>query len=94
LNRKDWANAGRNLVVKATGMQTPPLLYAAVAANYESVEWFLSDAPLRHYIEFGKSKAAHTDSRLKHLSDTPGGFDRAVSKWLGVSSESTERVQH
>jgi len=68
-------------------LATPPLLYAAVAANYESVEWFLSDAPLRHYVEFGSSKAAQTDPRLKHLNETPGGFDRAASTWLGLTSE-------
>ncbi len=68
-------------------MKTPPLLHAAVGASIESVEWFLSDAPLRHYVEFGKSKAAQTDTRLKNLSQAPGGFDRAVSTWLGMQSK-------
>ncbi|KAK0702836.1 hypothetical protein B0H67DRAFT_676136 [Lasiosphaeris hirsuta] len=86
-SRRDWANAGRNLVVRATGMKTPPLLHATLAANIESVEWFLGDAPSRHYTEFGQSKAALTDPRLKHLSRTPGGFDRAVARWLGAQNE-------
>lgn len=53
----------------------------------ESVEYFLSDAPHRHYSEFGKSKAAREDARLKHLKESPGGFDRAISKWLGADSK-------
>ncbi|KAK3372674.1 hypothetical protein B0H63DRAFT_564053 [Podospora didyma] len=85
--RKDWANAGRNLVVRATGMKTPPLLHAALAVNIESVEWFLGDAPYRHYAEFGQSEAALTDSKLNHLSQAPGGFDRAVARWLGAQNE-------
>ncbi|KAM0330029.1 hypothetical protein ACHAQA_004199 [Verticillium albo-atrum] len=85
--RKDWATAGRNLVVRPTGIQIPPLLYAAIAGNIESIEWFLSDAPLRCYVEFGQSKVASEDPRLKHLSQVPGGFDRAVAKWLGIQNE-------
>ncbi|KZL67095.1 ankyrin repeat protein [Colletotrichum tofieldiae] len=85
--RKDWATAGRNMVVRSTGVKTPPLLHAASAGNIESVEWFLGDAPHRHYVEFGKSKTARDDPRLKHLSQAPGGFDRAISKWLGIQNE-------
>ncbi|GKT40101.1 uncharacterized protein ColSpa_00282 [Colletotrichum spaethianum] len=85
--RKDWATAGRNTVVRSTGVKTPPLLHAAYAGNIESVEWFLGDAPHRHYLEFGKSKTARDDPRLKHLSQAPGGFDRAISKWLGIQNE-------
>ncbi|WQF84947.1 Putative ankyrin repeat-containing domain superfamily [Colletotrichum destructivum] len=85
--RKDWATAGRNVVVRSTGVKTPPLLHAASAGNIESVEWFLGDAPHRHYVEFGKSRAGRDDGRLKRLSQAPGGFDRAVSKWLGIKNE-------
>ncbi|KAH6682113.1 hypothetical protein F5X68DRAFT_233828 [Plectosphaerella plurivora] len=85
--RKDWANAGRNLVVKSTGSQVPPLLTAARGGSIESVEWFLSDAPHRQYVEFGKSDAAGIDPRLKHLLSAPGGFERAVTKWLGNQNE-------
>ncbi|KAI3549731.1 hypothetical protein CABS01_12565 [Colletotrichum abscissum] len=85
--RKDWATAGRNMVVRSTGVRTPPLLHAAMAGNIDAVEWFLGDAPHRHYVDFGKSKAAREDSRLKHLSQAPGGFDRAISKWLGIQNE-------
>jgi ankyrin repeat protein len=85
--RKDWATAGRNMVVKSTGLKTPPLLHAALAGSIESAEFFLSDAPNRLYAEFGKSKAARDDPKLKHLRDSPGGFDRAIAKWLGADSE-------
>ncbi|TDZ65873.1 Uncharacterized protein CTRI78_v003421 [Colletotrichum trifolii] len=85
--RKDWATAGRNMVVRSTGMKTPPLLHAAKAGNIESVEWFLSDAPHRLYNDFGKSQAAREDPRLKHLNQAPGGFDRAISRWLGIQNE-------
>jgi len=67
-------------------MKTPPLLHATLAANIESVEWFLGDAPFRYYTEFGQSKAALADPKLKHLSQTPGSFDRALTKWLGAQS--------
>lgn len=53
----------------------------------DSVEFFLSDAPHRHYSEFGKSKLAKDDPRLQHLKESPGGFDRAISKWLSADSK-------
>ncbi|KAM7187495.1 Ankyrin repeat-containing domain protein [Naviculisporaceae sp. PSN 640] len=85
--RKDWANAGRNLVVRATGMKIPPLLHATAAVSIESVEWFLGDTPFRLYSEFGQSKAAVTDPKLKHLVQIPGAFDRAINRWLGAQNE-------
>lgn len=90
-HRKDWATAGRNMVVRTSGQKTPPLLHAALAGNLESVEFFLGDAPHRLYSEFGKSKAAREDSRLKHLKESPGGFDRAISKWLGADSKCVDQ---
>ncbi|KPM38970.1 hypothetical protein AK830_g7594 [Neonectria ditissima] len=85
--RNDWATAGRNMVVKTTGLKTPPLLHAALGGSVESVEFFLGDAPHRLYNEFSKSKTAREDSRLKHLKESPGGFDRAISKWLGADND-------
>jgi hypothetical protein len=81
--RQDWADAGRGAAAKQSGCaSTSPLLTAAMDCCIESVEWFLSDAPLRLYLEFGSSKAAARDSRLLHLSQSPGGFEAAVSNWL------------
>jgi hypothetical protein len=85
--RADWAKAGRNLVVKPTGSKAPPLLTAALWGSLESVEWFLGDAPMRYYREFGESKIAKEDPRLKHLNESPGGFDRAITRWLGIQSK-------
>ncbi|KAI3331654.1 ankyrin repeat protein [Xylariaceae sp. AK1471] len=85
--RADWAKAGRNLVVKSTGSKVPPLLTAAFKGSLESVEWFLGDAPMRHYREFGESKVAREDPRLEHLNQSPGGFDRAITKWLGIQND-------
>ncbi|KAL7787534.1 ankyrin repeat-containing domain protein [Trichoderma ceciliae] len=85
--RKDWAQAGRSMVVRTTGLQTPPLLHAALGGRIEAVELFLSDRPHRLYSEFAKSKAASEDPRLKHLTDSPVGFDRAISKWLGADND-------
>ncbi|KAI1076745.1 ankyrin repeat protein [Whalleya microplaca] len=85
--RADWANAGRNLVTKAGGSKVPPLLLAAINGSLESTEWFMSDAPMRHYLEFGNSKVAKEDTRLKHLHEAPGGFDRAIFKWISVQND-------
>ncbi|KAH8176109.1 ankyrin repeats (3 copies) domain-containing protein [Sarocladium implicatum] len=85
--RNDWATAGRGMVTRTSGDRTAPLLRAALGGAMESVEYFLSDAPHRHYSEFGKSRAAREDPRLKHLKDSPGGFDRAIAKWLGADND-------
>jgi len=87
LPRSDWATAGRTVVRRSDGTKTSPLLTAALAGCLESVEWFLSEIPLRHYLEFAKSKAAREDLRLKHLGQTPGGIEGAITKWLDDQSE-------
>ncbi|KAG6190171.1 hypothetical protein E4U36_003450 [Claviceps purpurea] len=105
--RKDWANAGRNILKRTSGMKISPLLHAALGGSVGGVEFFLSDTPRRLYAQFGKSKAARDDARLKHLKDSPGGFDQAISKWLdtdndmvihcavlGMSSESGELLEY
>ena len=74
------------MYVKSSGLKTPPLLHAALGGNLESVEWFLTDTPLRLYTEFSQSKAAQEDGRFKHLTTTTGGFEGLVSKWLGNQS--------
>lgn len=84
--RKDWATAGRGVIQRGNDSVESPLLHAARCGSMESVQWFLSDAPLRIYLEFGKSKAAK-DARLKHLNQFPGGFDKAVTSWLGAQSD-------
>ncbi|KAF5575373.1 ankyrin repeat [Fusarium pseudocircinatum] len=85
--RKDWAAAGRGMVVHPTGIKAAPLLHAALFGALESVEYFLSDAPYRHYSEFGKSIAAREDPRMQHFVDDPTGFDRAISTWLSTDND-------
>ncbi|KAI1176036.1 ankyrin repeat protein [Nemania sp. FL0916] len=85
--RADWAKAGRRLVTRPTGSKAPPLLTAALKGCLESVEWFLSETPMRHYREFGSSKMAREDPRVKHLNELPGGFDRVITKWLGIQND-------
>ncbi|ROV99873.1 hypothetical protein VMCG_06284 [Cytospora schulzeri] len=85
--RKDWATAGRRVASRGQDSAESPLLYAARKGSMESVEWFLSDAPLRNYLDFGKSKAAKEDARLKHLNQFSGGFEKAVTRWLGSQND-------
>lgn len=66
-----------------------PLWYAALAGSIESVEWFLSDAPLRCYLEFGQSEKAKADKRWQHLSQSAGGIAQAVSRWLNAEGART-----
>jgi hypothetical protein len=84
--RADWAKRGRHVATRPRS-QPPPLLIAAFKGSLESCQWFLSDGPAIRYEKFGKSKTAREDPRLKHLNESPGGFNRAISKWLGVQSE-------
>lgn len=56
------------------------------------VEWLLSDEPLNLYTEFSQSKVAEEDSRLEHLTSTPGRFEFVVSKWLGNRSRHAPRT--
>ncbi|TLS27460.1 hypothetical protein PpBr36_05142 [Pyricularia pennisetigena] len=85
--RKDWATAGRDVMRKTRESNTPPLLTAASCGSIESVEWFLSDTPLRHYLEFANSKGARDDPRLKHLVSTAGGVERVITRWMGNQND-------
>ena len=88
--RKDWANAGRKLVVRDIESKIPPVLTAAMSANMELVKWFLSDEPQRLYVEIANAKLAQGDKRFKHLAELPGGLERAISKWLSVQGKQSE----
>jgi hypothetical protein len=74
------------MVVRSSGVRTPPLLHAVIGSRVDSVEFFLSDTPHRLYNEFAKTKQAREDPRLQHIMASPGGFNRAISKWLGGDS--------
>jgi ankyrin repeat protein len=83
--RKDWSAAVRRRQMRRTGNEHPPSLIAAFQGSIESVEWFLSDTPSRHYNEF--AVANQNDERLKSLFKAAGGFDKALSSWLSARSK-------
>lgn len=84
--RADWAAAGRgSRVLDQSQVGCPPLLVAARIGNLESVEWFLSTAPLRCYMEFASS--FKNDERFKRMAGTKTGIEGLIRSWLGVRSE-------
>ena len=79
--RKDWARAGHDFAGYSTPRNyNPPLLTAAHFGSLETVEWFLSDSPLRCYREF--AEANKDDKRLKQLSLSKTGFQGTVERFL------------
>ena len=60
--RADWAQAPNSQVLQVVEERTPPLLLAAKAGNVESVEWFMSDAPMRRYKEFAEAQSARQEN--------------------------------
>lgn len=80
--RADWAMAGREMTVQKTGTAHSLVLVAAQQGSLDSLDWFMSDAPLRCYSEFA-ARYKH-DKRLRHLSETGGGFERVIEKWLNA----------
>lgn len=89
--RSDWATAGREVVRRSTGTETSPLLLAAGNGSFESVEWFMTDIPLRLYLDFVESKRARDDARVKHLAQATGGIEKVISRWLKDQSKPLSR---
>ncbi|KAK4230646.1 Ankycorbin [Podospora fimiseda] len=85
--RQDWATAGQESLATPSGVASSPLLLAALAGQIESVEWFMSDAPLRHYLTFCNSNIAARDPRVKHLSQSASGYEGAIKQWLNKDSD-------
>lgn len=83
--RADWAQApGEN--TRVIEEKIPPLLQAAHSGSIDSVEWFMSDAPLRRYKEF--AEANKNDKRIKTLESSGKGFDKSIGAWLNAKSKS------
>ncbi|KAF7901931.1 uncharacterized protein EAF01_007229 [Botrytis porri] len=83
--RKDWAQPPAHIQnINYFEGQFPPLLEAAHMGNIESVEWFMSDAPMRHYKEFAARNK--DDLRIRTL-ESGKVFENTVSKWLEMNSE-------
>ncbi|KIX03942.1 uncharacterized protein Z518_07495 [Rhinocladiella mackenziei CBS 650.93] len=82
--RQDWAEAGRKgsrpkQVESDMGI---PLLVAIVEGNLETTDYFLSDAPLRRYMEFAES--FKNDKRIQGLAHTEGGIQGTLNAWLST----------
>ncbi|KEF54464.1 uncharacterized protein A1O9_09631 [Exophiala aquamarina CBS 119918] len=57
-----------------------PLLAAILEGNIESMEYFISDSPLRRYLEFANT--FKDDKRIQALSKTDGGIEGTLTSWL------------
>ncbi|KAH8704467.1 hypothetical protein GQ44DRAFT_831459 [Phaeosphaeriaceae sp. PMI808] len=82
--RADWANAKQEMQCNPIGAEHPLLLQAAHLGNLESVEWFLSDSPLRCYLEFADHH--QDDVRIQSLANSKGGLEAVFGKWLNLRS--------
>ena len=83
--RRDWADAGRNTMgYEPIQSQRPPLLSSCYFGSVEGVEWFLSDAPMRCYLEF--TEACKDDKRLQQLALVKQGIEGSVERFLNARS--------
>ena len=81
--RADWAQAPGG-DVQVVEEKIPPLLQAAHVGSIDSVEWFMSDAPMRRYKEFAENNK--NDKRIKTLEQSGKGFDKTIGAWLDAKS--------
>ena len=90
---KNWARERSGMYeTNALNRMTSPLLLAAEQGELTSVEWLLSDTPLRLYKQYGINNA--DDPRLKILAKTHGGFEQAVGTWSKQRSECFARISN
>jgi len=69
--RRDWADAGRGQMKDGPSDSLhPPLLEAVRFGSLRTVEWLLSDAPMRCYKQFAQVNKG--DARLRRLSEGAG----------------------
>ena len=87
--RADWAQAP-GTEVKVIEERIPPLLQAAHVGSIESVEWFMSDAPMRRYKEFAARN--EKNKRIKTLAETKKGFEKTIHHWLSEKSGCFEKL--
>jgi ankyrin repeat protein len=85
--RQDWAEASRG----GRHFQRPesdvgvPLLAAAIEGNPDSTEFFLTDAPLRRYLEFAES--VKDEKRIQALAQAKGGIKGTLNSWLSTRNQ-------
>lgn len=82
-----WVDESRK-VHRSSRMESDlgvPLLAATLQANVDSVEYFLSDTPLRRYLEFANSLRG--DKRILALTQTKGGVKGTLESWLSTRND-------
>lgn len=82
--RADWAQAPDSQV-QVLEERIPPVLQAAKVGSVESVEWFMSDAPMRRYKEF--AGVNQHDKRIRTLEESGDGYGKTIGKWLSAKSK-------
>ncbi|OAL28853.1 hypothetical protein AYO20_09333 [Fonsecaea nubica] len=82
--RQDWAEAGRkgHRPKKIDSDIGVPLLAAILEGNLETTEYFMSDAPLRHYLEFAET--FKEEKRIQALAQAKGGIRGTLDTWLST----------
>ncbi|KAF3482235.1 ankyrin repeat protein [Arthroderma uncinatum] len=84
--REDWAAAaGQEAPTAAQDKSAPLLLRAAVYGNLSAVEWLLSTAPKRHYMDYANSNKQ--DKRLRKLAQIDNGIEGSIQKWLNLRND-------
>ncbi|KAL5409584.1 hypothetical protein PMIN04_010972 [Paraphaeosphaeria minitans] len=83
--RPAWINAARGTYSEGVSDSVPPLLSAAFKGSLQLVEWFMGDAPARHYLDF--AEAYKHDKYIDHINKSAGGFEKLLRKWLGTRRE-------
>jgi hypothetical protein len=82
--RADWAQAPDAYETRVIEEKIPSLLRAANLGSIESLEWFMSDAPMRRYKQFAESNA--NDKRIQTLKESGKGFEKTIATWMNAQS--------
>jgi hypothetical protein len=90
--RSDWISAARGTYSPRIADAKPPLLLAAFKGSLQSVEWLLSDAPTRHYLDF--AEAYKNDKLISHLDQNAGGFEKVLRTWLNARRKLQKTSAH
>jgi hypothetical protein len=83
--RADWAQAPDSYEAQVIEEKVPPLLQAANVGNIDSLEWFMSDAPMRRYKQFAETNK--NDKRIKTLEESKKGFEKTIATWMNAQSK-------
>jgi hypothetical protein len=86
--RADWAQAPDTYEARVVEEKVPSLLRAAKLGSIESLEWFMSDAPMRRYKQFAETNK--NDKRIQTLMESGKGFDKTIATWMNAQSKLLE----